>query len=241
MKRHLFAGLVCLGFAGAAGAQGPEDVTAILENLQPAVEDLVAGLQDTATTLADTQSAVATSAALGNTVVNTGSTLVQDTEFSALSLALAVNNNSIQGLAEPYLTLIDDPSAENFEAAFDPNDLSTIAGNLENVPDAALEGSGFGPNGSGLRAAAIEALRGNLGDIGGGALIYGVGGVIFPTQELFADTSFDPEVGQIAAINGLALVLGGEPLWAELRGPVSDLGEAGAPVTEPVIDVLAGL
>lgn len=242
MKRYLLIGLATLGFAGSASAQGPEDVEAILNNLQPALEDLAAGLESTATTLADTQSAIETSEALGDTVVTTGSTLVQDTEFATLSLALGVNNDAVQGLLEPYLTVIDDPSAESLQGAFDPDDLSTIAANLEDVPKAALEGSGFGENGNGLRAAAIETLRGNLGDLNNpGALIYGAGGVIIPTQTLVEGTSFQQEVGNLAAINGLVIIIGGEPVWEQLRGPASDLGEAGAPLTEPVIDVLAGL
>lgn len=228
MKRYFLICLLTLGFTGSAGAQNPDDITTLIENLEPASTELVDGLSSLA-------SAVEGSQTVGDTVVSAGSALVQGTEYSAMSLALQINNDAIQGIMEPYLTVIDDPSVESVEAAFHPEDLNAIASNLEDVPEAALEGNGFGENGNGFRAAAIETLRGNIGDLGQGAMIYGAGGVVFPMQTLAQGTSVETEVSQLAGINALTFVIASEPVVEPLREPAAELGEAGAPLTAPVI------
>lgn len=248
MKRYLLTGLVCLGFVGNASAQDPADVTAILENLQPALEDLAAGLENTATTLADTQSAVETSAALGDTVVTSGSTLVQGAPtLGSLGLGLTLVNSGLQGSAEPLLVLIDDPSADTLEDVFNPDDLSTIAGNLENVPDAVLFGTPFGFN-IGVRDGAVELLQGNLveGPLGiGPSAGSGVAfGLVSGTDELLDGTNYGQGGANFAGTLGITSLVA----LAALEGPATDVEdgaapifEAAAPATEPLIEALEDL
>lgn len=249
MKRYLLTGLVCLGFVGSASAQDPADVTTILENLQPALEDLAAGLENTATTLAETQSAVETSAALGDTVVTTGSTLVDEAPtLGDLGVGLTLINSSAQDSAEPFLLLIDDPSAETLEDVFNPDDLSTIAGNLEEVPDAAVFGSPFAFN-TGLRDAAVELLRGNLMDddalpIGPSAATSALYGVASATDALVDGSNYGnggAGVNGTVAITSLVLLSAAQSPLLQAEDGAAPVFEGAAPATEPLIEALEGL
>lgn len=249
MKRYLLAGLASLGIAGTASAQDPADVTTILENLQPALEDLAAGLENTATTLADTQSAVETSAALGDTVVTSGSTLVQGAPtLGSLGLGLTLVNSGVQTSAEPFLVLVDDPSQESLDNVLNPDDLSTIAGNLESAPDAAIEGSPFAFN-VGLQDAAIELLRGNLMDdsalpIGPSASTGVLYGLTAGTHALFEGTNYGSGGANFGGTMGIISLVA----LSAAQGPLLDVEEGAAPVfegaapaTEPLIEALEDL
>lgn len=249
MKRYLLTGLVCLGFVGSAWAQDPADVTAVLENLQPALEDLATGVENTATILAETQSAVETSVALGDTIVTTGSTLVEGAPtLGDLGLGLTLVNSGVQNSAEPFLLLIDDPSAETLEGVFNPDDLGTIAGNLEEVPDAALFGSPFAFN-TGLRDAAVELLRGHLMDdgvlpVGPSASTSALYGVASAADALVDGSNYGnggAGINGTVAITSLVLLSAAQSPVLQAEDGAAPVFEGAAPATEPLIEALDGL
>lgn len=246
MKRYLLIGLAALGLSANASAQ--DDVTIILGNLEATTEALSMGLEDTLTTLAETQSAVDTSAALGDTAVDTGSALVAGTEqFGALGLGLLLGNNAVQTNLNPFLTAIDDPTEENINNAFNPEDLNTIASNLENVPDALIEGTPFGGN-TGLKDGVIALLEGDL--IADPPLFFGPSAVTSPllgltaaSNTLFEGTNYG-QAGGSANLPGtlgittlvVAGATGGQ--LEELEENVAPLFEAAEPLTTPLIEAI---
>lgn len=245
MRRILFAGVASFCMASPAAAQEVEDVQVILSNLGPASEVLVDGLTNTVQTLAETQSAVETFAAGGDMVELTGGALVDGTSLGQLSLAFMLNNGQLQAVAAPYLELIDDPSAESLEAAFNPDDIQTIVDNLEPAQEALLEGDGFGggANGNGLRAAAIELLQGNLGEPGffgptDGAASFTLTGLFGGAQTLTAGTNYS-SVAQLAAINGIVIGGASGPVLDLYNDPFPTALGMAEPVTAPIIDAIA--
>lgn len=247
MKRYLLIGLLTFGFAGTTSAQGPEDVQAILENLQPATEDLAAGLESTATTLAETQSAVATSAALGDAVVTTSSTLVQDSPaLGNLAFGAQLMNQAVQQNLNPFLAAMDEPSQENLNNAFNPDDLATIAGNLEDTPQALWEGTFTAGNNQGLQDASIALLEGNLVDT---ALIPGPSAVSSPgfavasaSYVLLDGTNYGGVLGDDSAGFPVTIALANTvangavaPQLVPVEEGLAPVFDAAAPATDPVI------
>lgn len=259
MKRYLIVTLASFGFATGVNAQpGPADLQAIAGNLQPTVEALTTGLQDTAETLANTQSAVQTSAALGDTAVNTTGALVQDApSLGALGFGANLMNQAIQQNLNPVLATIDNPSQDNINRVFNPQDLNTIAGNLEDTPQALWAGTLAAGNNQGLQDATVALLEGNLVDP---ALIPGPSVVSSPgfalasgTYTLLDGTNYggvlvgDPGAGAGAGIPvTIALantVANGAiaPSLVPVEEGLAPAFDAAAPATDPVIDGIQGI
>lgn len=242
MKRHLLIGALALGLYAAPSAADPvADVLYIVEhNLDPTTIALIEGVADTSVTLMETASAVQTSAALGDTLVNAGSALVSGTgEFGQLGFGFLLANLAVQTNLNPFLTAIDDPSAENFNAVFNPDDLAVIAANLP----AAVEGA-WAPDDSvgGIQRALTETLQGNLVDpglFGGPSTFFStVNGVGTGTLLLIEGTNYGSSGANLALGLAVAGLLGNGLAAAQLQ-PTEDalvpVFEALEPVTTPVI------
>ena len=72
-------------------------------------------------------------------------------QFGALGLGFTLLNGAVQAALEPYLTALDDPSTA--ADLFNPDDLTTLAGNVQPTIDATLPY---------LTSAIVEGLQGNL-------------------------------------------------------------------------------
>lgn len=250
MKHQLLITLAAFALAGTANAQTPtpQDVEAIGNNLGPAVNALASGLGNTAETLLTTQSAVQTSAALGTTVVNTGTALVQGTSQAfTLPLALNVNNGALQQLGNPLFTAIDDPTAANLQNALDPNDLTTIANNLQPALVAVVNGDyidpQFQPNGTGGKQFLINLLQGKIytGIINQGAAYNGLTSVLAPVSTLVQGTQPGNALNTALAIDTFAILIAGAPVLEQIQPVAKQLADAGAPLTGPLADAIANV
>lgn len=248
MKHYLFAGAMALGLSSSANALDPaEDVGIILNNLQPTAE-VSAGLEDTLTQLSSDNPAQNTSAVLGQTVVDTGTALVADSSQAfSLPIALNVNNTAVQQLAMPLLRVLDDPSDANIEnlqnTMLNPDQITTIAGNLQPAVTGVWTGSFIGgsqPNGTGGKQFLLNALDGNVwtGVLNRGAAFNATDTVATPVQVLIGGTSFEGPLSLALSVNQVAPLIAGDPLLTEIQGPAKQLADAGAPLTDPVSDLI---
>lgn len=244
-KTQWIAAAVALGFAATAPAQEVDDVEIIVGNLGPAGEAFADGMAEALDVLVEEQSTAEVADTLiggslfgGSVLSDTASALVAGSSLDALGLGAALIGGAANAGIQPYLGFVDDPTGQPLDTVFDPDDLETIADNLEPAGEALIAGQ----NGdSGLQQAGIEALQGNLYEGGAlgptdGAVLHAFEGAI-ALQMLTEGTNYQ-DLAFAVLVPLLVGAIAAEPVFDAYDDPFGTVFAAAEPATGPLIEAI---